>query len=148
MLWQIRSFPSCDYHVFLSHSQEDRDPLIEPTRKKLASRGVVPWFDREDYYCCNLLLPLFFVDQTDPRLPRSFRQAVRDRGRFCEAWREREQVAWAFKEIFTYLVREQSLAGNHSDECKSSPKFRDELETPPGLRDRVTKFEPSRLRIR
>jgi len=50
MLWQIRSFPKCDYHVFLSHSQEDRDPLVEPTRIKLAARNVVTWFDQQDYY--------------------------------------------------------------------------------------------------
>ena len=50
MLWQIRSFPKCDYHVFLSHSQEDRGPFIEPTRRLLAAGNILSWFDQDDYY--------------------------------------------------------------------------------------------------
>jgi len=97
---------------------------------------------------CNNMLPLFFVDQTDPRLPRSVWQASRDRGRFCPAFAVRRQVDWAYSEILGYLQREQSLAANYRAECGASPKLRDDLAAIPGLQDRITKFHPSRLRIR
>lgn len=50
MFWQISSFPSCGYHVFLSHCAADRDDLVHRVYDELEARGVVPWLDREDYY--------------------------------------------------------------------------------------------------
>ncbi|MGL6076495.1 MAG: toll/interleukin-1 receptor domain-containing protein [Fimbriiglobus sp.] len=50
MFWEIRSFPKCDYHVFLSHSGEDRLQLVDPIRVALESHGIIPWFDQTDYY--------------------------------------------------------------------------------------------------
>jgi len=97
---------------------------------------------------CNQLLPLFFVDQADPRLPRSVWQAIRDRGRFCPPVPIRSRVNWACNEIFDYLEREQRLANEHREAYRQSPSLRSELEGVSGMRDRVTKFEPSRLRIR
>ena len=49
MLWQIRTFPKCRHHIFLSHSREDRDDLVRPVYDALAAAGVVPWLDEEDY---------------------------------------------------------------------------------------------------
>jgi len=50
MLWQISSFPKCKYHVFLSHSQEDKDALVHPVYNLLNQSGVLPFLDAEDYY--------------------------------------------------------------------------------------------------
>ena len=50
MFWQITSFPKCEYHVFLSHCQEDRDVLVRPLYDRLVAGGVAPWLDQEDYY--------------------------------------------------------------------------------------------------
>jgi len=49
MLWRIEWFPLCEWHVFLSHCQEDRDTLVLPLCRELQSRHVVPWLDRHDY---------------------------------------------------------------------------------------------------
>lgn len=50
MFWQISSFPSCSYHVFLSHCAGDRDDLVHRVYDELENRDVVSWLDREDYY--------------------------------------------------------------------------------------------------
>ena len=49
MQWTVASFPKCGFHVFLSHSAEDRPWLIEPLYDRLAKSGVIPWFDRHHY---------------------------------------------------------------------------------------------------
>ena len=49
MLWQIRFFPRCSHHVFLSHCREDRDWLVFPLFEALQRCGIVPWLDRHDY---------------------------------------------------------------------------------------------------
>ena len=49
MLWQIRTFPRCTYHVFLSHSAEDRLRLVHPVHQAIEARGVSPWLDQNDY---------------------------------------------------------------------------------------------------
>ncbi len=49
MFWTVRNFPTCTHHVFLSHSNEDRDSLVIPAYRALVERGVVPWLDRHDY---------------------------------------------------------------------------------------------------
>ena len=140
MLWQIRSFPRCAYHVFLSHSAEDRLDHVKPVLEAIQARGIIPWFDQNDYtygrpsraalrdgilksrhtvffitdallasprgWCAmeltlaeivqtnlqtrggqlaNTILPLYFVDQYDDRLPRSVWQDLRDLGRFVPA---------------------------------------------------------------
>ena len=49
MLWQLASFPKCEYHVFLSHCAEDRDALVAPVYDHLLAAGITPWLDRQDY---------------------------------------------------------------------------------------------------
>jgi TIR domain len=49
VFWQIRSFPTCVNHVFLSHSREDHDGLVLPVYKRLDSLGIASWIDRHDY---------------------------------------------------------------------------------------------------
>ncbi len=49
MLWQIASFPQCNYHVFLSHCREDRTSLVLPLKKSLEAIGIVPWLDQHNY---------------------------------------------------------------------------------------------------
>jgi hypothetical protein len=49
MLWQIRFFPFCTHHVFLSHCREDRDSLVFPLFRALNEHGIIAWLDRHDY---------------------------------------------------------------------------------------------------
>lgn len=49
MFWEIRSFPKCEHHAFLSHSREDHDPLVRPVFDQLAAAGVTAWIDRHHY---------------------------------------------------------------------------------------------------
>lgn len=50
MFWQITSFPTCQYHVFLSHCALDRSTLVHRVYDELMRRKIIPWLDREDYY--------------------------------------------------------------------------------------------------
>lgn len=50
MFWQITSYPTCGFHVFLSHCAEDRAWLVIPVYEELIRRGIIPWLDRHDYY--------------------------------------------------------------------------------------------------
>jgi hypothetical protein len=49
MFFQVRSFPKCDYHLFLSHSREDHASLVRPVYDGLAKSHVVSFLDVEDY---------------------------------------------------------------------------------------------------
>ena len=49
MSWQLRSFPFCTHHVFLSHCSEDRAFLVIPLYEALEAEGIVPWLDIHDY---------------------------------------------------------------------------------------------------
>jgi hypothetical protein len=47
--WSISHFPACQFHVFLSHCDEDRQWLAYPLFDRLETLGVSPWIDRHDY---------------------------------------------------------------------------------------------------
>ena len=47
--WGISHWPSCDFHVFLSHCAEDRDRIIVPVYQALEQNDVFPWIDRHQY---------------------------------------------------------------------------------------------------
>jgi len=49
MLWQLRFFPACTHHVFLSHCREDREWLVFPLFESLQQQQIIPWLDRHDY---------------------------------------------------------------------------------------------------
>jgi hypothetical protein len=49
MFWSIDSFPETTTHVFLSHTREDFESLVEPVYRKLKSRQIRPWLDRHDW---------------------------------------------------------------------------------------------------
>jgi len=49
MFWQISSFPKCEYHVFLSHSSEDKAGLARPLKDRLSRHGIVSFLDEDDY---------------------------------------------------------------------------------------------------
>ena len=48
-IWQISSFPTCQFHVFLSHSAEDREWLILPLFERLKRVPIIPWLDLHHY---------------------------------------------------------------------------------------------------
>lgn len=201
MLWQIRSFPKCRYHVFLSHSQEDRDGLVRPVAEGLVASGVSPWLDEADYnygrssreslqdavlssrhvvffvtdamlesargWCvlelayaeildanlqgrggrlANAYLPLFLVEQGDPRLPRTVWQAVRDRGHFMPKDSAVSAHEWCQREIGNFLRREQQKCNDVNDSCRTDGRLTGEIDQTPGLLVRVTRFQPRRIR--
>ena len=47
--WDIRYWPQCLRHVFLSHCQEDRETLVRPVFEELGRRGFSPWIDEVHY---------------------------------------------------------------------------------------------------
>ncbi|MGO8750150.1 MAG: toll/interleukin-1 receptor domain-containing protein [Thermoguttaceae bacterium] len=49
MLWQLRFFPACTHHVFLSHCREDREWLVFPLFQSLQQQQIIPWLDHHDY---------------------------------------------------------------------------------------------------
>jgi hypothetical protein len=50
MFWSIDSFPETTFHLFLSHTREDFDSLVEPVYRSLLRRNIRPWLDRHDWY--------------------------------------------------------------------------------------------------
>ncbi len=201
MLWQIRTFPKCRHHVFLSHCKEDHDGLVRPVYDALAATKVVPWIDVEDYnygrssrealqdavlasrhvvffvtdamlqsargWCvlelayaeilgmnlrgrggslAHAFLPLFLVDQGDERLPRTVWQAVRDNGHFLPTGSLGQAQQWCVQAITKFLMGEQEMCRDLNKSCVLDADLKAELQRTPGLYDRVTKFEPRRLR--
>lgn len=49
MFFSVRSFPTCKYHLFLSHSREDHDWLVRPAYENLNQHKVTSFLDVEDY---------------------------------------------------------------------------------------------------
>ncbi len=47
--WEIKHWPECGKHAFLSHCAEDRDLLVQPVFEELSRRGIVPWIDCHHY---------------------------------------------------------------------------------------------------
>lgn len=43
--WIIDNWPTCQFHVFLSHVREDTETLIEPLAALLEQHGVIVWGD-------------------------------------------------------------------------------------------------------
>lgn len=201
MLWQIQSFPKCRYHVFLSHSQEDRDGLVRPLAERLTASGISPWLDEADYnygrssreslqdavlasrhavffvtdamlqsargWCvlelayaeildanlqgrggrlAHAYLPLFLVEQDDPRLPRTVWQAVRDRGHFMPRGSTASTQEWCEQEIRNFLRREQQKCNEVNESCRMDDLLVGEIDRTPGLLVRVTRFQPRRIR--
>jgi hypothetical protein len=90
----------------------------------------------------NLILPLYFVEQADGRLPRSVWQVLRDKRRFCSEDVERGQ--WAATQIEEFLRREEQYANELRSLARRSD-FAAHLKKSEGLRDRVTRVEPRPL---
>lgn len=49
MIWTIRSYPPCLFHVFLSHTSDDKPWLVDPLDQLLQTRGTIPWYDRRHF---------------------------------------------------------------------------------------------------
>lgn len=92
----------------------------------------------------NVVLPLYFVDVADGRLPRSVWQAARDKGTFCPPGADR--VGWATDQLLRFLRREEELASGFKQFADASVAFRKQLRAGAGgLGDRVTQFAPRGL---
>ena len=93
----------------------------------------------------HLLLPLYFVPQDDPRLPRTVWQVARDRGRFHDPTTDRDPVDWSFHEVREFLLREQDLSREMARFAAQDKPFAARLKATHGLFERVTRFHPKRL---
>lgn len=94
----------------------------------------------------NVFLPLYFVEPSDTRLPRSVWQAVRDKGVFSQSGVARP--AWAAGQIEAFLRREEVLAAELGRYARRNDAFRTSLRAKHGLFDRVTRFHPQPLPAR
>lgn len=91
----------------------------------------------------NAILPLYFVEPGDGRLPRPVWQTVRDKGPFCPS--SSDPVAWAADQVAAFLRREERLAYEFRRYSRSSTEFRTRLRGRQGLYDRVVRFDPQPL---
>lgn len=91
----------------------------------------------------NVLLPLYFVPQADPRLPRSVWQVGRDRGEF---WPGRvPRVRWAADRVERFLRREQGRAADYDRAVADGGLPAAQLRPGTGLPERATRFDPQPL---
>lgn len=93
----------------------------------------------------NVFLPLYFVPQSHPLLPRTVWQAARDRGAFHDPAGGLDRVSWATDEILAFLRREQRSVKQLATRVRTDSSFGESIATPPGLRRRVTKFDPQAI---
>lgn len=92
----------------------------------------------------NVVLPLFFVPQSDPELPRTVWQVTRDRGRFHDPAVDGDPVGWSCREILRFLRDEQQLATDLRTTAARDRPFREGLRKQrPGLYERVTRVDPA-----
>jgi hypothetical protein len=100
----------------------------------------------------NVFLPLFFLPQSDPALPRTVWQATRDRGNFLEPKRgpkaKARRVEWAVEQVVQFLGNEEKRSADMAARAAADRTFRQELAKPPGLLQRVTRFDPNPLTVR
>ncbi len=95
----------------------------------------------------NFILPLFMISQSDPRLPRSVWQLIRDRGLFLDETLGQTPVDSCTRAISDFLMREQSLARDAMLSTLRDKDFVKRLNKVPGLFDRIVKFHPKRIPI-
>lgn len=93
----------------------------------------------------NVILPLYFVPQADPDLPRTVWQLARDRGRFHDPAADRDPAVWAAGEVVRFLRDEERLANDLASLARRDAGFRAELKARTGLRERVARFDPRPL---
>lgn len=89
----------------------------------------------------NFELPLFFIDQVDPQLPRTAWNLLRDRGAFHQP-ADGDPLAWAVERISGFLRQEQRLALEMARFLAPGQPDYDELAGRPGLLERLTRFDP------
>ena len=90
----------------------------------------------------NIMLPLFFLPQDDPHLPRSVWHAIRDRCAF-HAPDQGDPVRWAVGQITAFLTRENQRALDILDWLQQDSHFRDDVQKRPGLAERITGRHPA-----
>ena len=91
----------------------------------------------------NPILPLYFVEQGDERLPRSVWQDLRDLGRFAPSSSIPESINWAANEIVEFLKREQQLAKDWSSILRRDEELKATLKAIQGLSERAIRFDPN-----
>jgi hypothetical protein len=90
----------------------------------------------------NVILPLFFVPQTDEQLLRSVWQSIRDRAVFHTP-EDGDPVAWAVREIRAFLAREAELGVDILAWLQQDSNARARVESRQGFFDRVIARYPT-----
>ena len=125
--WRISQWPECEFHVFLSHSAEDRDDLIFPIKRALEAGGVVAWLDchhypiaagshealREALLRCRHLV--YFVTSETLRQARGWIHAERTYGELIQA-----HGRFFDKELFRYELPLFFVKNDHKTLLRST----------------------------
>jgi len=90
----------------------------------------------------NVILPLIFLPDPNATLPGTVWRTLADRGPICRAKRNPDRVSWAVDEIHRFLSSEQRRSEQLERRCRKEKAFGDSLTGTPGLKERVTLFEP------
>lgn len=85
----------------------------------------------------NVILPLFFLPQDDPHLPRSAWQSIRDRAAFHRP-EDGDAVAWAVRQVRGFLGREAERELDNATWLEQDSRAHARLNALPGLVDRIT----------
>jgi TIR domain len=90
----------------------------------------------------NVILPLIFLPNPSEALPGTVWRTLWDRGPSCRPEQTPDKVTWAVNEIRRFLRNEQRRAEQFERRCKREKTFRELLTSRPGMRERVTIFDP------
>lgn len=90
----------------------------------------------------NVILPLILLPDPNAILPGTVWRTLADRGATHKPDRDTEQVSWAVEAIHRFLMMEQRRAEHLERRSKKEKAFRESLTRTPGLKERVTLFEP------
>jgi hypothetical protein len=89
----------------------------------------------------NLELPLIFLDRSDPELPRTVWDALRDQSKFHHP-SDGDAIPWAVDQIVAFLHREQKLALDMAKVVAPGTPLFESLNGRDGLVRRITQFDP------
>jgi len=92
----------------------------------------------------TILLPLFFLDPTDVRLPRCAWFPVRDRALFYQE-NDGDPAVWAARQIEAFVLREALRGHENAMWLLKDSKARERLAERQGLIERITALHPTGL---
>ena len=95
----------------------------------------------------NVILPLILLPDPNITLPGTVWRTLADRGPTYRPERDPDPVSWAVGAIHRFLLLEQRRAERFEQRRRKDRDFRDSLSRTPGLKQRVTVFEPQPIPV-